>query len=110
MSFPWRRSRSFTPVGALEGKASFRLLRPKKGQQKISSKKCSQKSQKGQQQFSSVFPKRSTKSPSVPVSRLKSKIFTSNLVKKKVCPPQPKSPGDAYANPSYFFCIPHVYL
>ena len=80
MFFPWRRRRSFTPVGAPEGKASFQLLRPKKGQQK----------------FPSVFPKKGQqKSPSVPVSRLKSKIFTSNLVQKKFAP-QPKSPGDAY--------------
>ena len=79
----------FYPSGDLKGEASFRLLRPKKGQQKFSSKKCSKRSQKGQQKFASVTP------PSPPVSRLKSKIFTSNLAKKKFAP-QPKHPGDAY--------------
>ena len=38
MPFAWRRRHPFTPVGALEGEASFWLLRPKKGQQKFSSK------------------------------------------------------------------------
>ena len=76
MSSPWRRRRPFTPVGALDGEASFRLLLPKKVNRNFP--------------LSSAFPKKSQqKPPSAPVSRLKSKIFTSDLA-KKVCPPNRK--------------------
>ena len=93
MSSPWH---PFTPVGALEGGPSLRLLRPKKGQQKFSRKRCSQKPQKCQRKCLSVIPKKDNKnSRAAPVFRLKSKISTSNLAQKKFAP-QPKSPSDAY--------------
>ena len=56
MAYLWVEFRTCPPLGAegallplpgdLEGEASFQLLRPKKGQQKFSSKKCSQRSLK----------------------------------------------------------------
>ena len=72
-----------------------RLWCAEEGQQKFSSEKCSQKSQKGHKIFINLPKKGQQNSPSAPISRLKSKTFTSNLP-KKVCP-RTKIPGDAYA-------------
>ena len=86
MSSPLRRRRpvgAFTPVGALEGEASFRLLRPKNGRQKL---KCSQKSQNGQQKFSSLSQKSTKIALGTGISPEKQNC-TSNLAKKSYPPP-----------------------
>ena len=82
-----RRRRSFTTVGALEEEASFWVLRPKKCSTEIFFEKVFPKIPKRSTTiFICLHKKRSTKIALVPVSRLKSKILTSNLVQKSLPP------------------------
>ena len=101
MSSPWR---PFTPAGALEGE-SFRLLRPKKVNKNFHGKSVPKNPKKGQQNFSSVFQKKTTK---IALGTGISPEKTSFHLKfgQKSLPPQPKSPGDAYVHqPTKFSCI-----
>ena len=87
MFSPWRRRRPFTPVGTLEGEASFRLLHPKKGQHKFSStKKCVPKNPKNQKKNHRSSQKGQQTSSSTPVSRLKKQNFHLKFGQKSFFP------------------------
>ena len=92
MSSPCRRRRLFTPVGALEGEASFWLPRPKKMSTEIVIEKVFQR---GEKVFIGLPQKRSTKIALGTGISPEKQNFHLKFGKKKFAP-QSKSPGDAY--------------